>query len=395
MSKNLPHKTVIKPSIAEVNQTHWQSVVQNRNIYLSLPYLQSLEKGVRGAIEMLYVLVYDAQKRPVVAGVFQLVTFGFKQKSKPNPLLKHLLDERDDNGHFSLKMLICGNAFATGENGFLWSDDIPRETAFKAMAKAAQQIKKDERLGQKMSVILFKEFWPESLKYSDTLKNHKFKDFRLDVNMVLAIRPEWKSLDDYLQSLKTKYRTKAKRAYDKSKSLVLKSLSADEIEQHQTRIDELFHNVIDRSDYNFPSDYSRAFPFLKKELGAAFSLCAVFKEEKLIGFSTAILNGKTMEANYVGMDYDYNFEYAVYERLLYDYVEQAIAKGASELHLGRTSELIKSALGAVPVEMKLYAKHKAPLTNLFLSKVLGCISPSPFELRKPFKVDFPAASLAS
>ena len=210
--------------------------------------------------------------------------------------------------------------------------------------------------------------------------------------MVLPIHPSWKRMDDYLQSMKTKFRTKANKAIKQSNSLIIKSLSFNEIQDFQDRINELFNNVLQRSNYSYGITYPSTFVSIKKALGDAFSFRGVFKENELIGFSTGFVHNNTFEANYVGLDYNYNFDYAVYQRLLYDYVDQAIQNKVKELQLGRTSELIKSALGAEPVDMKLYAKHKAPLTHLLMSSILHFVSPSTFELRKPFKANFKSSS---
>ena len=47
---------------------------------------------------------------------------------------------------------------------------------------------------------------------------------------------------------------------------------------------------------------------------------------------------------------------------------------------------------AKPIQMKLYAKHKNPLTHLFMSSILHFVSPGAFELRKPFKAKFNSVS---
>ena len=78
----------------------------------------------------------------------------------------------------------------------------------------------------------------------------------------------------------------------------------------------------------------------------------------------------------------------MYQRILYDYVEQAIDRKAKDLQLGRTSELIKSSIGAIPMNMKLYIKHNSGVSNLLLKPIIQSISPSEFELRKPFKSNF-------
>ncbi len=188
--------------------------------------------------------------------------------------------------------------------------------------------------------------------------------------------------------MKAKYRTKANSAYKKSEPLSVRSLTSEEIILHEGQLHQLFSNVLNKSEYRYGENYPASFAALKENLGDLFICKGVFLNDKLIAFSTAFVNGDTLEANYVGIDYNYNAKYAIYERLLYDYVEEAIALKVSQLHLGRTCELIKSAAGAVPVEMTLYARHTSKLKNILLKPVLENIEPSAFELRSPFAKKF-------
>ena len=392
MSKSESKTYFITNSLEELNKADWDTVVANRNIYLTIPYLESLVGSMQNDIELIYVIAYNSMRKPVVAGVFQLMAFVYKKSPKSNAFFKHFQLEKNSDYTFSMNILVCGNMFSTGENGFLWSEKITKNEAFESIISASKQIKKDKRFGKKLSLILFKEFWPKSIVHSDILKEHSFKDFKIDVNMVLSIHPDWKTMADYLQSMRTKFRTKANSAIKKSSSLSIKSLSYTEIQLYEDRIHELFNNVLKRFKYSYGITYPSTFVSIKKALGEAFCFRGVFKEDILIGFSTGFIQNNTFEANYVGLDYDYNFDYAVYQRLLYDYVDLAIQNGVSELQLGRTSELIKSALGAEPVNMKLYAKHRAPLTHLLMSSILHFVSPSTFELRKPFKANFKSSS---
>ncbi|MGI9550126.1 MAG: hypothetical protein ACR2MT_02910 [Aurantibacter sp.] len=364
-------------------------MVQDRNIYLSIPYLEALEKTMERDIDIFYAIVYNEAKEPLMIAVFQLVIFEYRKNDHPKAILKHFHNDANKEGCFSMYILVCGNVFSDGENGFLWNSKISEEDAMLQVVDITKRIKNDKNTRKKLSVILFKEFWPQSVSYSDILKEHKFKDFMIDVNMVLPIHASWKSMEDYLFSMKTKFRTKAKSVFKKSRSLEIKSLSYEEIITYKDRIQELFDNVLERSDYIFGTIEPMTFAAFKKNLGITFSIRGLFYENKLVGFSTAFFHRGIMEANYVGIDYAYNLEYGVYQRLLYDYVDQAITNGSKELQLGRTSELIKSSLGARPINMKLYAKHKMALTNMLMSTILGFVSPSKFELRKPFKANFP------
>ena len=133
---------------------------------------------------------------------------------------------------------------------------------------------------------------------------------------------------------------------------------------------------------------AQAFVNFKRNLKDDFSFRGAWLNDELVGFSTALFNGTVIEANFVGLDYEFNKEYSVYQRFLYDYVEQGLNRKMKELHLGRTAELVKSQIGALPTNMKLYAKHRKSVSNLLLRPIIQSISPSEFELRIPFKENF-------
>lgn len=388
MSHTTSFTTAIYSSVAEINSASWEAVRNGRNVYFSFEYLSALEQSSPLDVELFYTVTLDSEKKPVLIGVFQLVTFVYKKHTHKATLLKPFSDDKDDQGNFALNMLVCGNAFSDGENGFLWKNTITPEEAVQEITSAAKKIKKQQKTHKEISVLLFKEFWPSSATYSKLLKEYKYTDFNIDVNMVLQIHKDWISWDAYLKSMKAKYRTKANAAFKRSRMLEIRSLQSAEIKQHQSRIETLYSNVLEKSDYSFGNLKPQTFSAFKNNLGDSFSFRAAFFEDQLIGFSTAFIHNDIMEATYVGIDYDYNTERAVYQRLLYDYVQQAIDAGVKELQLGRTSELIKSSLGAEPVHMTLYAKHKTPLSHLLMSSILSFVSPSKFELRQPFKADF-------
>ena len=77
------------------------------------------------------------------------------------------------------------------------------------------------------SAVLLKEFWPDTFVNSDRLKEYSFREFMVDVNMVLQIHPSWDSMGDYLDSMNTKFRTKAKSCFKKSKDIVVKDLDLE------------------------------------------------------------------------------------------------------------------------------------------------------------------------
>ena len=123
-------------------------------------------------------------------------------------------------------------------------------------------------------------------------------------------------------------------------------------------------------------------------MGKDFLFKGYYLDGKLIGFSTATAFENVLDGNFIGLDYEFNQSHAVYQRILYDFVQHAFNIGAKVIKIGRTAEEIKSGVGATPTEMKFYAKHRNKVTNAILRPLVQNLKPSDFELRKPFKAEY-------
>ena len=124
---------------------------------------------------------------------------------------------------------------------------------------------------------------------------------------------------------------------------------------------------------------------MKENLGDSYILKGYWLEGKLVGFLSGIISRNTLDAHFVGIDYDLNRELAIYQRMLYDYIEMAITQRVKWLNFGRTASEIKSSVGAVPQEMTIYLRHRKHLPNKILSLFLNKIKPTEFNQKFPFK----------
>lgn len=376
-------------SVSIINANDWNTVNKNQNIYLTLEYLQAIEVALKNEIKFRYILFYNNNNIPVGIAIVQLVKFidkgspYYAHSCKLTGQLKNKIIQS-----LNIKVMVCGNVFSCGENGFLFSNEIPYNLAYENLHKALQRLRKAEKTNDQTSIVLLKEFWPATFEKIDYFKEHNYRDFMIDVNMVLLIHKNWNTIDDYLSSMVAKFRTRVNSMMKKSAPLVVKNMELNDIVEHSSKIVELYTNVLNKSDITMGTLNEQAFIQLKQNLGSQFVLNGYFLNSKLIAFSSAFWTKNILDANYVGIDYEYNIEYATYQRMLYDFVVLAIDKKASEIRYGRTAEEIKSCLGAQPVNMKLFIKHKNNVSNKLLKPLIKSITPTAFEIRKPFKANF-------
>lgn len=369
----------------EIPADEWNVINKQHNLFLSLSYLSTLENTLSDTIDFRYIIFYRGDEAVGIA-VNQLIKFNpqdLKLQEFPcriSDTIKNTLIKSMD-----VRVLICGNLFSCGEHGFVYSDKITDREAFENLSEALKEIRKTEK-ADKPSFILLKEFWPSSFAKSDYIKKQDFREFSIDVNMVLEVQKDWTSFDDYLASMKTKFRTRAKKVFKKSKELVVTDFTTDDIETHKEIIDALYLSVLDKADFKIGKLNAVTFKNLKDTLKDSFVFKGYFLENSLVGFTTAFILNNIVEANHIGINYSFNKSHDIYQRMLYDYVNLAISRKVSELRLGRTAEIIKSSVGAKPVEMKLYARHGNSLSNQLIKPLIELISPSEYEIRNPFKL---------
>ncbi len=388
MCKSTSLKYTYYNSVNDIPKTNWDMANPENNIFLSLEYLKTLEGTLSETIKFKYILFYE-NDTPVAIAATQLIKFNSAQLKfqefpcKISDTIKNTLFKNLD-----VKVLVCGNLFSCGEHGFVYNSNlISAQKAFESLSNALLEIKKAEH-SDKPSFILLKEFWPESFNNSSYIKEQDFREFEIDVNMVLPIYKDWKTFDDYLASMRTKFRTRAKKVFKKSEKITSKDFTPEDIILYKDKIDSLYLSVIEKADFKIGKLNALTFKSLKQTLKESFVFKGYFLEEKLVGFTTSFILDDAIDANHIGIDYNYNKEYDIYQRMLYDYVDLAITKKVKELRLGRTAEIIKSCVGAKPIEMKLYVRHRNSISNTLLKPLVELISPNEYEVRNPFKLQF-------
>jgi hypothetical protein len=147
----------------------------------------------------------------------------------------------------------------------------------------------------------------------------------------------------------------------------------------------LYKKVADNADFNLGDFKLETYKELKKKLGKDYILKTYWLNHKIVGFLSGVINQTSLDAHFVGIDYLLNREYAIYQRMLYDYIEIAINKNLKTINFGRTASEIKSSVGAVPQDLTMYLRHKKSITNSIISLFLQKIQPTAFQQKFPFK----------
>ncbi|WP_254712358.1 peptidogalycan biosysnthesis protein [Polaribacter sp. BM10] len=356
------------------------------NLYFNPKFLKSLEIN-HPKITFSYIILVDNLKNPIAFASLKIVDFHLKSIKDNFDFLKnigrklHLFPETKP-----LKLLICGNTFVSGEHGVFIKNNQDKKAVVKELAASIYHfVNSDKKLKKQIDAFLIKDFVDASINITNKLKLYNYHPFSVEPNMVLKLDTNWLNFDDYLASLKTKFRVKAKKAFKQSKELVIEDVTLASIENILPKIKSLYTKVATNASFNLVDFNLETYISLKEKLGENYILKTYCLNGEVVGFISGVINKNALDAHFVGIDYQLNRAYAIYQRMLYNYIEIAIKHNLNTINYGRTASEIKSSVGATPQNLTMYLRHKKTIKNKILKLFLQRVQPTPFQQKFPFK----------
>jgi hypothetical protein len=371
----------------------WSDLVAPERGFLGVDYLRALEQAAPDRLGFGYALLGEADT-PLAVAALQTVDLSARdclpalQAEQPGQTRWQRGLRRAAAlvlGARPVRVLLCGNVFAGGEPGLACRPSADATRAFQRTAAAMEQAPPGGQ--RRPGVLVFKDVSAPLLPAARrALVPRGYREVAADPVMVLPLDPGWRCFDDYLHALKARYRGHVRQALRASASIERRLLDAGQIAAAADRVDQLHGAVLARATVRPSWIGARGFAALRARLGARFAFVGYYQESTLVGFNTRFHFGDEMESHYCGLDYRVARQCALYRSMLYDDIAAAIAAGARSLSFGRTSQEIKSSLGAIARPMAWFGRASAPLATTVMARLMATMVPAwvphqPFRLR--------------
>ena len=362
------------------DKTHWDKVTSHDSVFLSRRYLRVLEDAGPENLRQCYALVFR-DKEPVAAIAAQSVTVSVARlRSKSAKELP--LDRLEE------KMLVCGNLLSWGMHGISFAPNVDHEPLWPAVAEAIYRLRRVDKLFGDTAFVMVKDIPDRYASSANALSRFSYRELETEPNMVLEISPKWKSHDDYLASLTSKYRKQAKQIEKEVEAAgcTVTEIKSDEIAIQAEQLHALYLQTHKNGRLRLVTLPVAFLPTLARELGDDMRFTVLKRGETLLGFVTTVKDGETAVGYYIGFDRAANADIPIYFRLLQAVIDHAISLGCTRLSLGRTALEPKARLGARPDPMRVWIRHRIPMLNLVVRGLLHTIDDheEPPE-RNPFK----------
>ena len=371
-------------SIDYLDSEHWQAVTANNSLFLSPKYLRILEQAGPDNLQQRYAIIFRG-RTPVAAVAAQSVTVSLSRVSRKTskgrtaaPLEK--LQE---------KLFVCGNLLSWGMHGIAFAPNEDTVPLWSAVAEAIYRLRRADKLTGNTDVVMVKDITASYEAGAAALSRFSYRRLETEPNMVLDVSPKWRSYDDYLASLTSRYRKQAK---DIAKDVldagfqVERLASANEVARHAETIHKLYLQTHYNARLRLVTLNPDFLPTLAEQFGDDLRCTIVRRDDQMLGFVTTIRDGETAVGYYIGFDRTTNVDVPIYFRLLQSVVDDAISLGCRKLSLGRTALEPKARLGAHPEPVSIWIRHRIPMLNVLVRGLLHTIShhDEPPE-RNPFK----------
>lgn len=362
---------------------NWNNVVGNHNIMLSEEYFNVLQNSSPSNMKCFF-MGFFREEELVGGALFQYLDFGkhrtfHKEKSGTVFSFKNLMIQC-----FIKDVMILGNNMLTGRNGFYFdSSKISSEDVVALLNNAAQKMQSDIR---KTSLIVYKDYQSDFIQHFKGKEYSTYFRFSVQPNMILNIRENWETFEDYVNDLSKKYRARAKIAKRKLNDVDRREFNLNSLKKHRQKMNVLYHNVVENASFNTFFLPENHFEKMKEKLGEKFKVFGYFSGRKLIGFYTLILNNNDVDTYFLGYDKECQKQKQIYLNMLLDMVEFGIKYRFKRIVFGRTALEIKSTIGAEPSEIFGIMKHNNFILNKGIDKIFTSFAPkTKWVQRNPFK----------
>jgi predicted N-acyltransferase len=269
-------------------------------------------------------------------------------------------------------------------NPFLVSDERLRERAVPAMVEAA--LTEAEERGTQL--LLVQNFTGCRGPAAEALSRHDCVPVVAPPTAVLPL--PFESFDGYLGAMRAQYRRRAQKTFERSQHLTIEHL-------------ETFHELAGELARLWRCIYDRAHEVRREILPPAFfaAVSAVPEASVLLtrrpdrsiaSFALLIDDAPWLSFVQCGFETDAGRDEGAYFRLLYELVRLAVERGYEQLDLGITTLNPKLDVGAVPVPLWAWLRHRhAPVQAVIRQAVQRFMELPDLAPRRVFK-ELPATA---
>lgn len=365
-------------SIDFINHAHWDSVVNGQSFFMQRPYLKFVETCSPENLLQRYALIFE-RGIPIAAVIAQMLQLNATHITPKSKSIKKAALSR-----MKARILSCGNCLSWGLHGVVFAQGRESPETWLAVAEALYRIRRADRLLGQVELIMVKDIPSNVSPTVQALRRISYRSVETEPDMVLEFAPNWRRYEDYLAGLNSKYRKTVVKLDKQVQEAGCSIEPLKNLQAHRDRLHELYLQVHDSAELRLVTLQPDYLPALANVAAESFRCTVIRQQNKLLGFVTTLKDRDTAIGYYIGYDREENAKIPIYLRLLQAVVADAFELGCRRISFGRTALEPKARLGAKPVPMQIWVRHRQSLVNAIAREFLHLIQPAKAPDRNPF-----------
>jgi predicted N-acyltransferase len=336
--------------IDDVPVEHWGKLLSDGPIAYSPGYLRAIEQsGVGGLQDFHYIIMHEGEVPVCIATCY---SFHTDLCEYTNNTIKSIVSyvRRYFPNLFFIKILECGSAISINASPFVVAPNIKPGRVIPILKRCLKDIGSRVRA----TVIGIKDLSHDLIKTESMEKLISQDDFTIICSVPGTFIPvRWSSIDGYVGSLKSYYRSKLNKHLRRN---VVSNISSVLVEDFSTISDKLAQQWItvhqntkepkrEVLNATFYSSFS-------SELGNESKVLLFYSGEKLVGHALLACDKKILRWLYIGKNSVGGDSLYIY--MMYKVIETGILLGFDAIDCGPTTYDIKRDLG-VRIDRQYYA----------------------------------------
>lgn len=367
----------IADSVGYLDSAAWDGLTANSSVFLKRPFLRNLEAHSPENVKPRAALIFKG-RTPVAAVAMQSVAINASNLVRAGEKIPSALKK------IEARVIVCGNLLSWGQHAVAFAPGADQAEVWPGVAEALYRVRRAEHLSGSADFVMIKDLRADDAAVG-ALERFSYGSVETDPNMIVEILPSWRTFDDYLASLHSKYRKNALKVGRDLAAAGCRLEPLTDLSRDAARLHELYlqvHGAAAVRPVTIAPGYLSA---LSETFGADLRCTVARRGDEILGFVTTLKDGDEAIGYYIGFDRKMKEEIPLYFALLQATIADAIALGCRRLSLGRTALEPKAKLGALPVRTRIWLRHSASPLNLVIGGLLGAVPHAEAPDRNPFK----------
>jgi predicted N-acyltransferase len=354
----------------------WDALIHPGSVPLKHGFLRAWEQSDLRGLQSSPVVAYGRESsRPIAAcpGYFYDLDMPTVRLPQSAPLVNLIRRAWPD--------FLYARTYEVGSptpltNPFLVTDPGLRPAAVPVLIEAAVQ----EGDSSGADFILVQNFTSRSGPAGEELSRRNFTGVAIPPTAVVDV--PYSSFEEYLGAMRAQYRRRAQQTLKRSASL-----SVEHVHDFGELADELarlWRAIFDRAREVKREVLTPAFFRIVAELEEASVLLTRREDGSIASFGLLLDDSPWLSFLQCGFE-ERGREEGAYFRLLYEIVRLGIEQGFEQVDLGITTIKPKLDVGAVPVPLFAWIKHRNPIFQRAIMALGEAVRPEDVEPRNVFK----------